>query len=201
MGLFNNKQAAASQLSQRQVVENAIKNSRSNLLIVLAFTLINVFLLISNSNTYFLFSAYVPYMLVDYGMFFGGVYPPEYYGEYLTQMEFLGKGFFGAMVILAVVSLALYALCWVFSKKNPKGWLMFALVLICVDTALLIFMAGISADLIMDYVFHGWIIVSLITGLSAVKKLKDMPEEEPELPGTEEESAPEEEQETLAVEE
>ncbi len=201
MGLFNNKQVTSAQLGQRQVVENAIKSTRHNLLIVLAFTIVNIFLLISNGNTYFLFSAYVPYMLVDYGMFFGGMYPQEYYGEYLSEIAFLGKGFFGAMVGLAVVALALYALCWVFSKKNPKGWLIFALILICVDTALLIFMAGISADLIMDYLFHGWIIVSLITGLSAIKKLKDLPEEELEPSFAEEESALEEEQKMVSVEE
>ena len=201
MGLFNNRQAASAQLSQRQVVENAIRNSRHNLLIVLAFTLLNIFLLVSNGNTYFLFSAYVPYMLVDYGMFFGGMYPPEYYGEYLSEIAFLGKGFFGVMLALAVVALGLYALCWLFSKKNPKGWLIFALILFGMDTILLIFMAGISADLIMDYVFHGWIIISLITGLSAVKKLKDLPEEEEEPSFAEEESALEEEQKMLSVEE
>ena len=174
MGLFNKNQANTVQSSQQQVLENSVRSARNNILIVLAFTIINIVLLISNGNTYFLFSAYVPYMLVDYGMFFGGMYPDEYYGEYLYDIEFLGKEFFGMMISLAVVALVLYILCWVFAKKNPKGWLTFALVLICIDTALLIFLAGISMDLIMDYLFHGWIIVSFITGLSAIKKLKNL---------------------------
>ena len=193
MGLFNRKQTASAQMSQRQVIENAIRSSRNNLLIVLVFTALNVILLATNSNTYFLFSAYVPYMLVDYGMFFGGMYPPELYGEYLSELVFLGKGFFAAMIALAVVAMGLYALCWFFAKKNPGKWLLFALILICVDTVLLVYLVGISADMIMDYVFHGWIIVSLITGLSAVKKLKELPAEEEEqdaLPAEEEWDTP-----------
>ena len=180
MGLFNKNREAAAGFSQRQVVENAIKGTRNNILIVLAFTALNIVLLLTNSYTYFLFSAFVPYMLVDYGMFFGGIYPAEYYGEYLSEMEFLGKGFFGTMVAIAVAILAVYAVCWLRSKKNAKPWLMLALVMFGIDTVLLLVMQGFNVGLIMDYVFHGWIIVSLVTGLSAVKKLKDMPEEEEE---------------------
>ena len=180
MGLLSKKQGASTQLTQQQVLENAVKSSRNNILIVLAFTIINIVLMLTKSNTYFLFSAYIPFLLVDYGMVFGGMYPPEFYGEYITEIEFLGKGYFGGMLALAVVVLALYGLCWLLAQKKPKTWLMFALILVAIDTVLLVWMAGISADLILDYVFHGWIIVSLITGLSAVKKLKELPAEEEE---------------------
>jgi len=182
MGLFNKNQAATVQLSQRQMLENTVNNTRHNLLLVLAFTVINILLLVSNANSYFLFSAYVPYMLVDYGMYYGGMYPTEYYGEYLSEVTFLGKGFFGVMLVIAVVVLALYLLCWVFAKKNPKGWLIFALVLFSIDTAVLLLWLEISVDLFMDYLFHGWVIVSLAKGLSAMNKLKKLPEDpvEPE---------------------
>lgn len=194
MGLFNKNQGAAVQLSQRQMLENTVKNSRNNLLIVLAFTIINMLLLVTDGNTYFLFSAYVPYGLVDYGMYFSGMYPLEVYGEYLSEVSFLGKGFFAVMLAIAVVVLLLYVLCWVFAKKNPKGWLIFALVLFSIDTAVLLLWLEISADLIMDYLFHGWVIVSLAKGLSALKKLKNLPEEEMEaLPETEAEAQPVEE--------
>ena len=177
MGLFNRNQNAAGQVSQQAVLENAIKSSRNNILVIIGFTLLNIILLVTNSYTYFLFSAYVPYFLADYGMFFGGMYPPEYYQELMVEMEFLGKGFTATMLALAAIALVLYALCWWFSKQNPKGWLTFALVLFGIDTVMLVVIAGISADLILDYVFHGWIIVSLISGLSAVKKLKVLPDE------------------------
>ncbi len=177
MSLFNKNQGATVQLSQRQMLENTVNNTRHNLLLVLAFTIINIILLVANANTYFLFSAYVPYMLVDYGMYFGGMYPLEYYGEYLSEVAFLGKGFFGVMLAIAAAVLILYVLCWVFAKKHPKTWLVVALVFFSIDTAVLLLWLEISADLIMDYVFHGWVIVSLARGLSALKKLKNLPEE------------------------
>ena len=43
---------------------------RINILILAAFTLINIVMLAAGNYTYFLFSAAVPYLLVDYGMFF-----------------------------------------------------------------------------------------------------------------------------------
>lgn len=176
MGLFKKNEAAV-QLSQRQMLENTIKNSRHNILLVLVFSLINILLLVSNGNTYFLFSAYVPYMLVDYGMYFGGMYPVEYYGEYYSEIPFLGREFFAVMLAIAVAVLILYVLCWVFAKKKPAGWIIFALVLFVIDTALLIFMAGIHVDLVMDYLFHAWVILSFVRGIIAVKKLKDLPED------------------------
>ena len=200
MGLFNKNQGATVQLTQRQMLENTVKVSRNNLLLVLAFTIINILLLVTDGNTYFLFSAYAPYMLVDYGMFYGGMYPTEYYGEFLSEISFLGKGFFGVMMAIAAVALILYALCWVFAKKNPKGWLIFALVLFGIDTAMLLLMAGIAVDLLVDYLFHGWVIVSFAKGLSALKKLKELPEEvEPAF--VEAELAQEEAPEAVTVEE
>lgn len=200
MGLFNKNQGATVQLTQRQMLENTVKVSRNNLLLVLAFTIINILLLVTDGNTYFLFSAYAPYMLVDYGMFYGGMYPTEYYGEFLSEISFLGKGFFGVMMAIAAVVLILYALCWVFAKKNPKGWLIFALVLFGIDTAMLLLMAGIAVDLLVDYLFHGWVIVSFAKGLSALKKLKELPEEtEPTF--VEEEVIAEEAPEAVTVEE
>ena len=178
MGLFNRNQNATAQFSQRQMLENTVRNARNNLLIVLVFTVINIILLVSGGNTYLLFSAYLPYMLVDYGMFFGGMYPLEYYGEYLSEISFLGTGYFVRMISIAVIALVMYVLCWLFAKKNPKGWLTFALVLFGLDTAVLFWFAGFAANLLVDYVFHGWVIVSLAMGLSALKKLKNLPEEE-----------------------
>ena len=192
MGLFNKNQAANAQLSQRQVLENTVKMSRHNILLVLVFTVINIILLVTDSNSYFLFSAYVPYGLVDYGMFYGGMYPLDVYGEYLSQISFLGTGFFAVMISIAAAILLLYVLCWIFAKKNPKGWLIAALVLFSIDTAVLLLWWEISADLIFDYLFHGWVIVSFAKGLSALKKLKDLPED-PVEPGYIVDAAPAEE--------
>ena len=183
MSLFTKNQTNTVQSGERQMLEAKYRNSRSNLLFVIAFTVINIILLVTQSNSYFLFSAYIPYMFVDYGMYFGGMYPTEAYGEYLSQITFLGKGFFAVMLAIAVVILLFYLVCWIFSKKPSKGWLITALVFFSMDTVGLILMQGINVELILDYVFHGWVIVSLVNGILTVKKLKNLPEE-PEIPET-----------------
>ena len=67
------------QLSQQQVLTNKYMGARHNLLLVVVFTLINIVLLLVQSNTYFLFSATIPYFLADLGMVLCGKYPAEYY--------------------------------------------------------------------------------------------------------------------------
>ena len=116
MGLFNKSNAVGMQMSQRQVLESRLANSRNNILLVVGLTVVNIILLVTNSNTYFLFSAYIPYLLADLGMLFCGLYPSEYYAD--ADMQFYSKGFFAAMLVIATVILVLYMLSWLFSKKQ-----------------------------------------------------------------------------------
>jgi hypothetical protein len=176
MGLFNqNENQEVQPVAQRQKLEGRYASSRHNILLVLAFTAINVILLLANSNTYFLFSAYIPYAIVDLGMFLCGKYPAEIYGD-LSQYEFLGTGVLAVFVAVAAVICVLYLLCWLFSKKKRVAWMIIALVMFVLDTALML-LAGISADNIIDVVFHGWVILSLSMGVAARFKLKKLPEE------------------------
>ena len=46
------------------------------------------------------------------------------------------------------------------------------------DTAFML-VGGFSADMIIDLAFHVWMIVTMSIGLSANKKLKALPEEQP----------------------
>ena len=71
--LKNNQKSKA--LSQKEELENKYKSSLSNLLLVMAFTAINIVLLVTNADTYFLFSAFIPYLCVDTGMYLCGMYP------------------------------------------------------------------------------------------------------------------------------
>ena len=68
-------------LSKRQRLEQKYNSARMNLALVVAFTLVNLVLLAVNADTYFLFSAYVPYLITSVGMLICGKYPPEYYEE------------------------------------------------------------------------------------------------------------------------
>lgn len=175
MGFIKKMPSAPAQVSERQQLGNKYSSACHNILLVVAFTAINIILLVANSNSYFLFSAYIPYALVDLGMFLCGMYPAEYYTEFFTGMEFLPKGVFVVTVAIAVIALVLYGLCWIFAKKFKVGWIIAALVFFSIDTIVLLLFNGIMFDFILDYVFHAWVIFSLINGLVAYTKLKKFP--------------------------
>lgn len=195
MGMLQKENKAIQTPTPRQVLESKFASARHNLLLVAAFTLINVILLATNSNTYFLFSAYIPYLLVDLGMAFCGMYPIEYYGGDLTGYVFMDKSFFVILLVIALVVLALYLLCWYLSQQNKAGWLIFALVFFSIDTALMLLLNGIAAESLIDIVFHVWVIYSLAAGIHANSKLKKLPEEPQESTATE--ITTEEEKETV----
>lgn len=174
-GLFKNKEVQQ-EMSQRELLEAKRKNSTHNLLIVAIFTLINVVLLIAQSNTYFLFSASIPYALVDYSMFLCGMYPEEFYSS-LGEVVFLDNTFFVIAVVLAVLIILLYFLSWLFAKKNKIGWMIFALIFFVLDTVAMLDYFGINADMVVDIVFHVWVIYSLATGILNHYKLKKLPVE------------------------
>lgn len=177
--LFRKKETQ--QLSQRQLLASKYYGARHNILLVLVFTLVNIILLVTNSNTYFLFSASIPYFLVDLGMFLCGKYPAEYYTGELAGMEMLNDTFFIVALVVAAVIMLLYLLSWIFSKKPRVGWMIFALVFFVIDTLGMLYLMDISTDALIDIVFHGWVIVSLTNGIISYFKAKKLPEEE-ELP-------------------
>ncbi len=164
-------------LSQKELLETKYKNSISNILLVVAFSVINVVLLVMNSDSYFLFSAFIPYFMADLGMFYSGSYPEEYYYD-VADMVFADKSFLIICIAVAVVVILLYLLSWFFARKKKVGWLIFATVLFCVDTIVMFILTGISVDMIMDIVFHAWVIFSLISGIVNYNKLKKLPTEE-----------------------
>lgn len=185
MGLFSkNNTAAAAPASERQLLMNKYAGSRSNLILVILFTLINIVLLITNSNSYFLFSAAIPYLFADLGMYLCGRYPADWYDP-AYEYEFYPNSFFVLMLTIAAVILLVYLACWFFSKKEKYGWLIAALVFFVADTVGMFFVFEITADIALDVVFHAWVIFSLVSGISAALKLKKLPEEE-EIPAVEE---------------
>lgn len=167
----------AQQLSQGEILANKYQSARHNILLVVVFTLVNIILLVTNSNTYFLFSASIPYYIVDLGMFLCGKYPAEYYLD-VGVIDPMSNAFFAVTLVVAAVILVLYLLGWIFSKKPRVGWMIFALVFFVIDTLGMLWWVGISSDMIIDVVFHGWVIVSLASGIRSYFKLKNLPEEE-----------------------
>ena len=158
-----------------EVLNKKYSSSVSNILLVLAFTLLNIILLFTNSYTYFLFSAYVPYAITDLAMYVCGRYPAEVYGEEYANMLFYGDGIFVGAVIIAAVILALYLFSWIFARKGKVGWLVFALVFFSLDFLAYLSLNGFSAEGIVDIIFHVWVIVSLAMGIKAHADLKKLP--------------------------
>lgn len=171
--LFGNTQNAA-QVTPRDALQNKYNSARANLIFVVAFTLINIILIFTESSSYFLFSLFIPYMLVLLGAGSTGNLP----GVYVAPNEILPDTVFYIMAAIAAAFLAVFVVGWFLSKKNKAGWLVAALVLACIDTAIFLLMGGLSMDSLIDILFHIWVIVSLASGISAHKKLKALPPEE-----------------------
>jgi len=167
-----------SSLSPRSVYEQRYKTSRMNLLLVVAFTAVNLLLLITNADSYFLFSAFVPYFIATVGMLICGRFPEEYYTDGLEEMTFLGDSVFAILLVISAVITLLYLLAWLLSSKNRVGWLIFSLVFFSLDTIGMLFINGISVESVMDILFHAWVIYYLVIGIQAHYKLKKLPVEE-----------------------
>lgn len=163
---MTNKNQAPVDKNSREYLLQQYSSGRVTLVAVLLLTVINVVLMITGSDRYFLFSASVPYYLTAFGMAFDG--------------SGIGTFTLTALVISAVI-LAVYLVCWLLAKKRP-GWLTAALVLFIVDTAALLALS-VWMDMlwvnILDLVFHVLAAVSLWQAVRASQKLKTMPEEMP----------------------
>ena len=85
-------------LSKRQRLEQKYNSARINLALVVAFTLVNLVLLAVNADTYFLFSAYVPYLITSVGMLICGKYPAEFY-EGMEDVVVFGNGVFAVLCV------------------------------------------------------------------------------------------------------
>ncbi len=164
--------------SQRQILEQRYKSSRSFLSIIFISTAINLALLTANYDAYFLLSAFIPYFITSLGMYVCGRFPDDYYTEGWEDMPFLDNSFFITLLIVSVVLTLLYFLAWIMSRKNRGGWLIFALVLFGFDTAGLFLLSDSPIDLLISLAFHAWVIYDLIVGIRAYRKLKALPAEE-----------------------
>jgi hypothetical protein len=157
--------------TRKSILENRLKGSKMSLLLLVIFTAVNIVLLISQSSTYFLFSATVPYVLVDLGLYWTGMYPPEYYADIINP-EFMDSTVFVFMLSIALLIIVFYFLCWLLSKNGRKGWFIAAIVFFSIDTLALFYFYGVNTDMIMDIIFHVWVIVELAMGIHATAELK-----------------------------
>ena len=162
--------------TERGQLEAKYNNYTSNILWVIAFTVINLILLAMDGNSYFLFSTFIPYFVVDMAMLFTGSYPAEFY-EGLDGFTPMDNSVLIITVAIAAVVLVLYLICWLFAHKQKVGWLIFATVLFSIDTAALLLINGLAIDFLIDIIFHVWVIICLALGIATHSKLKKLPED------------------------
>ena len=166
--------------SPRELLNQRYIASRNNLLLVIIFTVVNCIFALLGFDTYFLFSAFVPYYAALMGMTYSGRMSEEFYqsiGESPESMALYNDGFLAIMLVIAAVGTALYFLAWLLSKNHKIGWLIFALVFFSLDTLMLFMIIGIDVTMIVDYIFHAWVIFELARGISVHFKWKNMVEE------------------------
>ncbi|MBQ7319994.1 MAG: hypothetical protein IJW97_07460 [Clostridia bacterium] len=171
-------------VSPRLAAENTYTTARANLLLVVAITTLNIILCLCGADSYFLFSANIPYFLVYMGMLLCGKF--DFSEQVFLEMGFdPAEGYFPTAIligltVIAFLIVAAFVLCYIFSSKHRVGWLIAALVFFGLDTLGMLGLYGISLDSILDILFHAWVLYYLIAGISAHFKLKNMPvEEEP----------------------
>lgn len=123
-------------------------NSRQSILLLFIFSVINIFS-ISMLSTYFLFSAYLPQVLIS--------------------LAYLDPSLTPVMVILSILYILPYLLCYIFSKKKA-GWMVAALVLFSVDSLIFLidffaYLAAGDLSFIIDLIFRIYVFASLIIGV------------------------------------
>ena len=159
-------------LSPREELQRKYNNCRANLLLVLIFTVINLFT-VTFSDSYFLFSATIP-MLFPLG--FAGITADP---EFMTEMGLTAQDATTLLIVGLVIGVILtvpYLLCWIFSKKRV-GWMIAAMVFFGIDCLFLL--VSFDLSMIADILIHAWVMFYLVTGVIHGNKLKHMPEDEP----------------------
>lgn len=162
----------------RESYEKNYRQARSNLLLMLVCTAVNLILPFVNSDLRFLFSASLPELLSSVAWA-------------LVDLEM--PWFLPAMPVAAIVLLmAAYVLCWLFSKCHG-GWMVAALVLFsvdCVATLWIVAMSFVQAgssepdlfSLGIMLVFAAWVMYYLVRGVAAWSKMRKLPPcEEPAM--------------------
>lgn len=135
--------------------------ARTNLILMIVLTLINVIFAVIGLDYMMLFSATVPYLFATIG----------------TIEEF--SAFLVPGLVLALIGIGMYFLCWLLSKKH-YAWMIVALVLFSFDTLAMMGMYLFAGDFsgIIDVIIHIWVLYYLIIGVINGHKKNNLTEQD-----------------------
>ena len=154
-------------MQKRSEVEAKFEVSRRNLLSVVIFSVINVLLVLLNTQLSFLFSATCPMFVVQIGQGLS-----EDSGDTLFLL---------IATVISFVIVAFYLVCYFLTKKH-RVFMLIALILFSLDTLFLVWTMTLMFELsdLIDIAFHIWIMYYLVVGIKAWVKLKKLPFDEPD---------------------
>ena len=144
-------------------LESKFRTARINILVAIGFTVVNIILALTGSDTMFLFSMTGPLVLTWAAL--------DNPGTVLVPM----------LAILIIGLLTAYVVFWVLSNKRYE-WLWGSAVLFGLDTlymAYLYWNTGLIVNGLLDIAFHAYIIYYFVVALkngAALKELGDVPE-------------------------
>lgn len=149
----------------RAQLEKKYNISRNNLLAVIALTVLNIILALLDTDLFFLFSASIPMYLL---------YWDSWYSTITGILTFSPIG-----VTAAFVTVSIYGVFWWLTQKY-KGWIIAALVYFSIDVLvslwLLVFVVdSFDFSFVIEILFMGWIMYSLISGTLAWSRLRELP--------------------------
>ena len=122
-------------MMEAQIQSTRYNGARINLLLVVLLTTLNMILRISGSDSYYLFSASIPYTITTFAKYVCGMFPPEQYvQDGIYNADFFEPSFFYLALAVSIVIIGLYLLAYFLSKNQKVGWLIFALVFFAIDT-------------------------------------------------------------------
>ena len=166
-----------------QIAITKTRTSSMNLIGAVAFSLINLIMIISGGNWYLPFSVSFTSFIVAVGQLLWQPTPD-------MEIPSLGIGVYVATIVIALLLLAVYVLCWWMSRpervmkkpatqKSALAFSIVALVLYSLDCVFLVLNMDMSQILseVIDIAFHAWVMYYLILGVKYYRKWQTLVEE------------------------
>ncbi|MDE6412435.1 MAG: hypothetical protein K2K42_00855 [Eubacterium sp.] len=146
-------------------LQKRLNTAKTSIILVAVLTLINIISIAFNAKYSFPFSAYIPQLVT------------AIFGEAAAEQGTNNQLYIG--IAIAVIMVLIYVALWLGARKK-NGFIIVALVLFSIDTALLLYdvLSYLNTSFIIDIAFHAWVIYDLILGIVAYSKLKKIPVEE-----------------------
>jgi hypothetical protein len=136
------------------------EKARNNLLAVIAFTVINLILIGFNADVSFLFSASLPQFVFQMGR--------------IIDSEVGSNIFMIIGLVIAFIIIIPYFVFWILAKRK-RALILAALIYFCLDSLVLLFLIldmEFNFSLLLEIVFHVWILYYLIDGVKAWTKIR-----------------------------